>query len=870
MTFPHAHILAVILGTTLVFAAGAHAVDGILDIEPNDNCGQATDLGLTGIGSALVVGGEIGNGPTGEGDIDVYQFTLPSATPNYLITVRLVSANPEFDGFLRLFMTENVGFPLCITYPGQIATADDDGDSPDPTLRAHLVDSVNPSSQRIVSIVVAHVGNSGAYANPPVAVSLPTMVSLETTTYALSVEIEPFPATPNSIEPNDDEPTLVESLPFVLTNQFIGDGPNDRDDVDRFKVMLDGPSIVTAEVVPTQLALLDPVLNGISDTQRPDLRIARSRFAVYDKPSVEITVSDPFGRTTGFYNLSIDVEPIISIADDGPYEPNDSILQATETNISGEGQGTFSAYLGDGRYRQTRGDADYYKIVINDAQLLYIDVVPTDETDPVQTVVHLYDPLARRVNWWAADESGEVHVAYKPPPLEQDAATYYVLVSAADDRIPIDPLVPKASYEPDEDLTAFRQADQAIDGGPGDTGAYDVTITVSTTPIDIDGGAPEVPFIPASVPTSPMPRRLFALPSDDFTFSILELDPADGSVIAEIPVPELPISSSTGLAFDGTDVFLLGPGRFANVYRLDPDTGAVLDQMTLWFGSGWFGDLAVLDDWLYLVDTIGAEIYRIPKSLDYTVRRLNIDDIGGFSPAGPIAIAGTPPRIFITRADGQSEILEIDADGLPVAIRALDTPCPCDADIDGDDDVDSVDRSLLNDCFTFAPGFPVLDCVPTDLNCDDSVDELDEAILDCQHNGSGNPPNDGCCPDDLPPFTVRATSLTGQAHALLAADWSESEVYRFDQTDTGMSLGTSAVARPLNAIAGGWVTLFADADTDLDLDILDWGGFQDCFELPMSYTPADPCAVFDWDFDGDVDLQDFNRFQSQMSLLEGE
>lgn len=855
-------MLAVFCTLANLSYAGGPPIDGNLDLEPNDVCDEATLIDLEGLGSALILGAEIGNGPLGAADVDLYAFRVPQHNAAYLLTATMTATNHEFDGYLQLF---EVRFFPCNSAYG-IGSADDNGNNLNPVLKAYLIQPPKINNEVWHAIVVSHSRNQRRVVFGP---NTNNQVGIETETspYTLSIEVEPAPTPFNSIEPNDDTPTLIDSVPMTLTNQFIGDGPNGRDDVDRYEVMLEGPSIVTAEVVPTQLTLLDPVLNGIPDRSRPDLRIARSTYTVFDEPSVEIIVSDPYSRTTGFYNLSIDVQPITSDPADGPLEPNDSILQATETGINGVGKATMSAFMGDGKYRDARGDADYYRITLGDGQLLYLDVIPTDAEDPLQSTIHLFDPLGARIEWWSADANGEIHAAYKPPPLPDDEATYYVLVSAADSRIPMDPLVPKAMYEPDEDLTAFQQADQSLDGGPGDTGAYDLTITVTTTPLDTPGVGDPGPFVPSDIGSGLMPGRLFAVFSDEFADAIVELDPDSGDIINQLPVPELPLSSSTGLAFDGTHLYVVGVGRYPILYRLDPDSGDVLDQMTLWFGSGWFGDMAVLGDWLYMVDMIGAEVYRIPKSLEPSVRRLDIGQIGAFAPAGPIAVSGTPPHLFVMNAQDQTQVLELDEHGIPLGLVFLDTPCPCDADFDADGDVDDDDRILLEDCFTTADGFPVFECVPTDLNCDDMVNGDDLSILNCLHNGPDAPPNTDCCPDDLPPFTVRATSLTGQYHSLVAGDWTEPVLYRFSPHGSGASLGKSDITRPVSAVAGGWLTVFGDEDADLDLDILDWGGFQDCFELPMSYTLADPCSVFDWDFDGDVDLADYNRFQMQMSLL---
>lgn len=59
-------------------------------------------------------------------------------------------------------------------------------------------------------------------------------------------------------------------------------------------------------------------------------------------------------------------------------------------------------------------------------------------------------------------------------------------------------------------------------------------------------------------------------------------------------------------------------------------------------------------------------------------------------------------------------------------------------------------------------------------------------------------------------------------------------------------------------------TLFTcgDADGDRDVDLFDFGGFQDCF---VTAEPIEPgCEAFDFDADGNVDLDDFAFFEAAL------
>lgn len=121
----------------------------------------------------------------------------------------MVAAEETFDGYLRLFDADG----------RELANNDDDEPGRDPFLRTYLVEPADETSGR----------------------------AADTGDYLLSLEVTPMSVPSGSMEPNDDDPTLIESVPAVLTHQFIGDGDNHRLDVDRFAVALDGPSIVTAD-----------------------------------------------------------------------------------------------------------------------------------------------------------------------------------------------------------------------------------------------------------------------------------------------------------------------------------------------------------------------------------------------------------------------------------------------------------------------------------------------------------------------------------------------------------------------------------------------------------------------------------------------
>jgi len=57
------------------------------------------------------------------------------------------------------------------------------------------------------------------------------------------------------------------------------------------------------------------------------------------------------------------------------------------------------------------------------------------------------------------------------------------------------------------------------------------------------------------------------------------------------------------------------------------------------------------------------------------------------------------------------------------------------------------------------------------------------------------------------------------------------------------------------------VLYYGDFDTDIDVDMEDFGHFQRCFNGPNRSSLNDDCGSADYDEDGDVDIADFLMFQ---------
>lgn len=856
-------------------ASSGHA-DGIIeDSEPNDTLPDATPTGIDGTGEVLVLDAAVGNGPLGPSDRDLYSFEIGSSNTKYLLTATMVATDEQFDGYLRLFDEDGA----------ELINVDDGETSLSPILQTYLLKQGN-----------YYIGVSNAQ-NPAYDVTdASTGRDAAVGDYVLSIEVVLATVPDNPNEPNDDEPTIIESLPATLVNQFIGDGPNKRLDVDRYAVEVAGPSIVTGEVRPVQLKILDPIVNGVYQELRSDLRVRRFEFAVYEPGLVEVVVmGTPFasmasvGRSVGFYNFTIDVIPVSAGPVDGPLEPNDSLNDAVAVELFGPGSVTYPAQIGDGLFGGTRGDVDFFEITTAGSETFWVDVLPV-EGGSLRPVVRLYDYWGARLESWHADASGSVHAEYHPPPAD-DPQTYGVAVMGIGDRLTMDPLVPAPDPYPGEpemvwpdNMDSFRAAFESLDGGPGSTGGYEVTFTIFPTLPAPPPDSPESPAKESSAQTAAAAvhgsepitsqgngladaQRIFATQLDTLPNAVISIDPATGETLTAFPAPEVPLGGANGLAYDGTDLYLLGQtGWFPYLYRLDPTSGEILERVVCWFGSGFFGEMAILGETLYVVDLLDHAIFALPKTFDGPVKRLGMGGLAGISLFGPIVAAEQPNRLYVPFGEDPHTIIELNAeDGLPISTFTLSTSCLCNADMDGDGDVDDDDVAFWEECDVF--GVAVLECFVADLDCDSYVLASDQEILECQYNGPGMPPNTGCCPEDLPNVDVRATSLaSAPPHVLVAGDWTLDTLERYDRH--GQSLGPLPLEVPVGSMTGLPLAQFGDGDGDGDVDLRDWGTLQDCFGGADSSITDPACLTFDYDLDGDVDVDDFAAFQGELTGVE--
>ena len=119
--------------------------------------------------------------------------------------------------------------------------------------------------------------------------------------------------------------------------------------------------------------------------------------------------------------------------------------------------------------------------------------------------------------------------------------------------------------------------------------------------------------------------RLFGVRVNAGVGAILELDPTTGAVKNQLNSPVATnISTSAGLAFDGTDLFFL-EATTNRIFALNPDTGSARRSLQL-PGSGYDG-LASLGGKLYVQDATANAILEVDPGLTTVLRTLDINQL---------------------------------------------------------------------------------------------------------------------------------------------------------------------------------------------------------------------------------------------------
>lgn len=150
--------------------------------------------------------------------------------------------------------------------------------------------------------------------------------------------------------------------------------------------------------------------------------------------------------------------------------------------------------------------------------------------------------------------------------------------------------------------------------------------------------------------------RMFIKNTDSLTDVIQEIDYLTGTVINTVPMP---VTSSfpfdTGLSFDGSSLWVLaGPLGNDQIYRLNPDTGVILETHALGANRGWDG-LASLNGLLYVLDDfIDNQITVYDPVQRRIINTLNVGTVNNINISGGLAGITGPDRLYVTSTFGST------------------------------------------------------------------------------------------------------------------------------------------------------------------------------------------------------------------------
>ncbi|MBI2481889.1 MAG: VCBS repeat-containing protein, partial [Planctomycetia bacterium] len=123
-------------------------------------------------------------------------------------------------------------------------------------------------------------------------------------------------------------------------------------------------------------------------------------------------------------------------------------------------------------------------------------------------------------------------------------------------------------------------------------------------------------------PQAAAPRLFANDPNAASPTRIVEVDPVSGATLNSFSVPGTASGVTAGLAFDGQTIYFIDSNT-DTLYELNPDTGAILDSMTLSSTPRWDG-IAVLDGLVYINDPATRVIVVIDPATDTIVTTINV------------------------------------------------------------------------------------------------------------------------------------------------------------------------------------------------------------------------------------------------------
>lgn len=485
----------------------------IVEIEPNDDEGDATPIGLVDE-TTVTIEGTLGNGPDPDYDRDYFSFSISNTS---MVTLDVSLAE------------EGVSFGLGIT-----CHPDPWGVVPDPRCA-----DANPNWPLQGSVILFGPGPYYFF-----------LGSGDLSDYTVTLTTTTSFTPPSSLgEPND---TITQATPtgIVGGGTFVGSGygidlsANTLTDVDLFEFELTEPAAVRVFVTPVS-DTLDPLTylfdangqwlaaSGDADVDSYDIVLQ----ALVEESGLHYVGVSGCGNTyydpttgqyaspgcIGDYDITVEVQPL---ADGGPDEPNDSLPTATPIVLSRSGSFATSAAIGS--YGSFSTDYDIYRFDATAGETMDIDIAVPPGSDLAPVMV-LYDLAQTRL------ATGTTHISL----MAAATQTHYLLVTGQGTTLP------------------FDIVDRSYSKGVGSTGEYELNITVApagatnepngTTDLAIDTGLNQVPgtlTIQAAIGDNPA----LDTPSDVDIYKLnAALDP-EAWIVVKVEYMDSPTGSAPGLS----------------------------------------------------------------------------------------------------------------------------------------------------------------------------------------------------------------------------------------------------------------------------------------------------------------------------------
>ena len=159
--------------------------------------------------------------------------------------------------------------------------------------------------------------------------------------------------------------------------------------------------------------------------------------------------------------------------------------------------------------------------------------------------------------------------------------------------------------------------------------------------------------------TGQRPGRLFAVPVDA-NDDIVELNPVTGVELNRFAAPIATTGTDEGLAFDGTHLWFLNGAASDTLFRLNPETGAIIESTLITAGSGDYDGLATLNGQVYILDRTDNDIHIFAPGLNTVIGTLDIDGVN----AGVDILRGlyslADPDVLVVTNENALEHIEID------------------------------------------------------------------------------------------------------------------------------------------------------------------------------------------------------------------